>query len=76
MDEVINKVDQTPWLRRTGWVKMFVGQDMKILVQGIQRPREDAFLELIWSIIIQVVKERCMKSVVDCNQCGWSKLLY
>src|SRR5436189_4212289 len=34
MEEVENKVDQTPWIRRTHWPKMFVGHDMKVLVKG------------------------------------------
>jgi len=34
-----NKVDMTPWLRRTGWPKFFAGQDMKVLMEGTQRDK-------------------------------------
>ena len=31
---------------------MFDGLDMKILVEGFQRPREDAFLKAVWESVL------------------------
>ena len=61
MGEIENKVDQTPWIRRTRWPKIFVGLDMKLLTDGIQPPKEDVFLEAIWNSTIRVLKKRCMQ---------------
>ena len=76
METVDNKVDQTPWIRTTRWPKMFVGRDMKALVEGIKAPKEDAFLETIWRSVLRILKERCMHGIVDCNERGWRKLLF
>ena len=58
MDEVENKVDQTPWIRRTRWPKMFVGRDMKVLVDGTQEPKKDSLLEIVWMPVMRVLKKR------------------
>ena len=76
MEEVENKVDQTPWIRRTRWPKIFVGCDMKILVSGIQEPKKDALLKMVWTSVLRVLKERCMQGIKDYNERGWSKLLF
>ena len=76
MKGVENKVDQTPWIRRTRWPKMFVGRDMKVLVDGTQEPKKDAFLERVWTSVLWVLNKRCMQGIKDCNERGWRKLLF
>src|SRR5438046_105961 len=76
MEEVENKVDQTPWIRRTRWPKIFVGRDMKILANGTQEPKKDALLEMVWTSVLRVLRKRCMQGIKDCNDRGWSKLLF
>jgi hypothetical protein len=76
METVTNKVDETHWDHRTGWSLMFDGLDMKILVEGFQRPREDAFLKAVWESVLRMLKERCMRSIKDCIERGWRTLLF
>src|SRR5271169_3424092 len=76
MEEVENKVDETPWTRRTRWTKMFVGRDMKALIEATQSPKNDALLEMVWASVLRILKERCMQGVKNCNERGWSKLLF
>src|SRR5579871_5953120 len=33
-----NKVDMTPWMQRTGWLRMFVGRDMQSLASFSHKP--------------------------------------
>jgi hypothetical protein len=47
IEAVKNKVDENPWEYRTQWTSMFNGCDMKVLVEGFQRPKEDAFLRTV-----------------------------
>jgi hypothetical protein len=45
---------------------MFVGRDMKVSVEGIKRPKGDAFLEAVWSPVIRLLKQKHMRGVQDC----------
>jgi hypothetical protein len=76
MEAVKNKVDENPWEHRTQWTSMFDKCDMNVLVEGYQRPREDAFLRTVWESVTRVLKGRCMDGVKDCNKRGWEILLY
>jgi len=72
-----HKVDNTPWLRRTLWPRMFTGKDMKELVSGISKPRtEDVILTRAWDSVMRVICIRGMDGVKDCSTRGWTKLLH
>lgn len=71
-----NNVDETSWEYRTRWSKIFDGLDMKVLVEGFQRPKGDAFLEAVWESVMRVLRKRCMRGVEDCNERGWRTLLF
>ena len=72
-----NKVDNTPWLRRTLWPRMFAGEDMKKLVTGISKPRTDErVVRCAWDSVIRLICIRCMDGVKDCSTRGWMKLLF
>ena len=76
MEAVKNKVDENPWEHRTQWTSMFDRCEMNVLVEGYQRPREDAFLRTVWESVTRVLKGICMDGVKDCNKRGWEILLY
>jgi hypothetical protein len=73
-----HQVDQTPWLRTTGWLKMFVGYDMEVLAKGYIKPgNEDAAILLeVWNVTIDLIK-RCHTGIADCNNRGyqWRSML-
>ena len=71
MNQETNKVDQQPWMRATNWLKMFVGWDMKILVEGCLKPNDDAFLSCIWKTTLKLIEDRCMKGIRDCYERSW-----
>src|SRR5215471_4283486 len=76
MEAVTNKVDETHWEHRAGWSLMFDGLDMKILVEGYQRPRKDAFLKAVWESVLRMLRERCMRGIKDCVKRRWRPLLF
>jgi hypothetical protein len=55
MEAVNNRVDDTPWIHRTRWPDIFEGLNMKVLTEGCERPKEDAFLEAVWRSVIRVL---------------------
>ena len=77
VDTEQHKVDNTPWLRRTLWPKMFSGKDMKELVVGISKPRTDEVSLLrAWNSALRMISVRGMDGVKDCSTRGWMKLLF
>jgi hypothetical protein len=77
VDTEQHKVDNTPWLRRTLWPRMFSGKDMKELVGGISKPRvEEILLLRAWNSTLRLVSVRGMEGVKDCSTRGWMKLLF
>jgi hypothetical protein len=72
-----NKVDFTPWLKRTRWPLAFAGKDMKEVVLGISKPeKNDLDLIRAWNSVIRLISVRCMDGVQDCLQRHWEKLLF
>src|SRR5438045_775180 len=59
-------VTMTPWLRRTGWIKIFMGKDMKMLSNLALKPTAgEAALSRIWDATGRVVED-CYTGVKDC----------
>jgi len=71
-----NKVDITPWLRRTGWPKFFAGQDMKALVAGTQLDKTDPFVARVWDLVVSLLAEKCLDSIRDCYNRDWTVILH
>ena len=38
---------------------------------GAKRARDDAFLIGVWSAVMDLIKGRCMKGIVDCHEREW-----
>jgi hypothetical protein len=77
IEEQNHKVDQTPWLRTTEWLTMFVGCDMEVLATGCIAPRPDddvIFIE-VWNEVFNVIK-RSSAGINDCHMRGhqWKRL--
>ena len=65
-------VTLTPWLRRTGWNKIFRGKNMKILSDLSLKPTAgEQELQLIWNGVGRVI-ENCYSGVKDCWDRGWT----
>jgi len=65
-------VTMTPWLRRTGWVKIFMGKDMKMLSNLALKPTAgEAALSRIWDATGRIVED-CYTGVKDCWDRGWT----
>jgi len=77
VDTEQHKVDNTPWLRRTLWPRMFSGKDMKEMVVGISKPKTDEIiLSRAWNSALRLICVRGMNGVADCSTRGWMKLLF
>ena len=72
IDGNIHKVDNTPWLRKTGWPKMFAGQDMGTLHALTQLAASNSELEMIATSVVRVITVRCMESIHDLNERNWT----
>ena len=70
-----NKVDMTPWLRRTGWPKYFAGQDMKVLVEGIRLDKTNQFVVRVWDLVVSLLSQKCLDGVKDCYNRDWTVIL-
>ena len=70
-----NKVDLTPWLRRTGWPKFFAGQDMKVLGEGTQRDKTNPFVVRVWDLVVSLLSQKCLEGVKDCYHRDWTVIL-
>lgn len=70
-----NKVDLTPWLRRTGWPKFFAGQDMKVLVEGTQCDKTNPFVVRVWDSVVSLLSQKCLDGVKDCYDRDWTVIL-
>jgi hypothetical protein len=70
-----NKIDITPWLRRTGWPKFFAGKDMKVLVAGTLRDKTDPFVVRVWVLVFSLLSEKCLDGVRDCYARDWTVIL-
>src|SRR5216117_1511276 len=65
-------VTKTPWLRRTHWVKTFVGKDMATLVKLTNAPGiHDHQERSVWQATAGLI-ERCFKGILDCQERGWT----
>ena len=65
-------VTKTPWLRRTHWVKIFVGKDMATLVKLTNAPGiHDHQERSVWQATAGLI-ERCFKGILDCQERGWT----
>ena len=77
IEEQNHKVDQTPWLRTTEWLKMFVGRDMEVLATGCIAPTtDDAIFVEVWNEAVKVIK-RSSAGITDCHMRGhkWKSLM-
>jgi len=72
----VNKVDMTPWMRRTGWIQRFSGRDMDTLAGYSQKPEvgEEQLKQIEQSIIRMICNSLSgVNNVVDRN---WNLLLF
>jgi hypothetical protein len=66
-----SRVERTPWLNRTNWLKIFDGRDMKLLVECTSDKIKDGeCLEGIKSSVKRVIKY-CIDGVKDLEERGW-----
>jgi len=71
-----SRVERTPWLNRAGWLRMFVGRDMKILSEVIsEKVTEGENLEILGLSVNRAIR-RCLASVVDCDKRGWELIRF
>jgi len=69
-------VTLTPWLRRTGWVRTFMGKNMKTLSDLALKPTAgEVNLLRIWNAVGRVIPS-CFTGVKDCWDRGWALILY
>lgn len=62
-------VDNSPWMRRTGWLREFAGKDMATIVKKSLKPtKEEEGLQLIWRSVGRVLDSsdlnRALASVI------------
>ena len=63
-----NSVTLTPWLRRTGWPRMFKGRDMEELVNLARLPEKaEVQLKAVCESVARVIKD-CTVGVMDCEE--------
>ena len=59
------RVERTPWLNRAGWLRIFVGRDIKILCGAIsEKVTEGENLEILGLSVNRVIRH-CLAGVVD-----------
>jgi hypothetical protein len=68
--------ENSPWLVRTGWKRMFVGKDMKNLTSyvNIEDGLEPELIEVRKSVERMI--DSCMASVEDLDMQGWNKIRF
>jgi hypothetical protein len=70
------KTENSPWLTRTDWKKMFKGRDMKSLVdQASKDTGEDNTMKSISQGIHRVI-EKCIESIRDLDRRGWNEIRF
>jgi len=71
-----NLVTLTPWLRRTGWPRMFEGRDMKDLANLVRVPdKAEVQLKAVCESVARVIKN-CTFGVMDCDDRNWNLILF
>ena len=68
--------ENSPWLERTGWKRMFAGKDMKDLTSyvDINEGLEPELIEVKKSV--EWVIDSCMASVEDLDGRGWNEIRF
>jgi len=70
------KTENSPWLTRTDWKRMFKGRDMKSLVnQASKDTGEDNTMKSISRGIHRVI-EKCIESIRDLDRRGWNEIRF
>jgi len=70
------RVEQTPWLNHAGWLRIFVGRDMRKLCEAIsEKVAEGENLEILGLSVNRVIR-RCLAGVVDCDKRGWQLIRF
>jgi hypothetical protein len=65
-------VTKTPWLRRTGWSRMFKEKDMVKLNELTAKPTmKEHDLFTVWTSVRRLIKT-CFEGVLDCENRGWT----
>jgi len=71
-----SRVERTPWLNRAGWLRMFVGRDMKILCEAIsEKVAEGENLEILGLSVDRVIRQ-CLAGMGDCDKRGWELIRF
>jgi superfamily II DNA helicase RecQ len=69
------KSDNTPWVRRNGWLRKFAGKNILTIAEFSHKPTKDeGTLREICKSVDRVLGG-CKKSIADCREDGWDLLL-
>src|SRR5436190_4540501 len=70
------KTENSPWLTRTDWKRMFMGRDMKSLVdQTSKEIRGDNAAKSVSQGTYRVI-EKCIESIRDLDRRGWNEIRF
>jgi hypothetical protein len=70
------KTENSPWLTRTNWKRMFKGRNMKSLVnQANKDTEEDNTMKSVSQSIHRVI-EKCIESIRDLDRRGWNEIRF
>jgi hypothetical protein len=71
-----DKVDLTPWMQRTGWLRMFVGRDMQSLASFSHKPsKTEPKLTILWERT-EAMLRWCGEGINDCVERNWRIVLF
>ena len=74
-DEDRLKLDNTPWLRKSGWHRRFAGKDLLAIADFGNKPTKDEGTLRVICESVDRVFARCKDNVADCQADGWDLLL-